>query len=98
MGEKQPCRHQGQYRRRTGAAPGTEAEVPLQPTEQTTARQAVPAAMETHGGADPRSQPRKDPTAEQRDMTRWGARAGAGPPQEPRGAEPAPQQVCRQGW
>jgi len=37
----------------------------LQPMEQTMVRQAVPAAMEAHGGAEPHPQPGKDPTLEQ---------------------------------
>jgi len=38
--------------------------------EQMMVRQAVPAVMEAHGGADPHSQPREDPTPEQVDAQR----------------------------
>jgi len=49
-------------------APGTGAEVPLQPVEQTMVRQAVPLKRrEVHGGADLHLQPREDPTSEQGD-------------------------------
>jgi len=52
-----------------GGAPGAGAEVPLQPTEQTMVRQAVPLQpMEAHGGADPHLQPMEDPTPEQVEM------------------------------
>ena len=36
-----------------GGAPGSGAEIPLQPVEETMVRQAVPLqSMEVHGGAD----------------------------------------------
>jgi len=54
-----------------GAAPGTGAEIPLQPVEKTVGRQAVPLqSMEVHGGADIHLQniPHgRDPTPEQVD-------------------------------
>jgi len=37
----------------------------LQPMKQTMVRQAVPAAMEAHGGADPHLQPGEDPKPDQ---------------------------------
>jgi len=39
--------------------------------EQTMVGQALPAAMEQHGGADPHPQPGDDPTLEQGDAWRW---------------------------
>jgi len=51
-----------------GGAPGTGAELPLQPMEKTTVRQAVPLQpTEVHCGADIHLQPREDPTLEQVD-------------------------------
>ncbi|GAB0180080.1 epimerase family protein SDR39U1 [Grus japonensis] len=49
-----------------GGAPGTRADIPLQPMEKTMVRQAVPLQpMEVHGGADIHLQPMEDPTSEQ---------------------------------
>ena len=51
-----------------GGAPGTGAEIPLQPVVKTMVRQAVPLQpMEVHGGADIHLQPLEDPTLEQGD-------------------------------
>ena len=53
MGEKQPCRHQCQWRRRGRRCPGAEVEIALQPVEKTMVRQAVPLQpMEDYNGAD----------------------------------------------
>ncbi|GAB0202821.1 ras GTPase-activating protein 1-like [Grus japonensis] len=49
-----------------GGAPGTKAEIPLQPLEKTIVRQAVPLQpMEDDGGEDIHLQPMEDPTPEQ---------------------------------
>ncbi|KAK4819386.1 hypothetical protein QYF61_003657 [Mycteria americana] len=49
-----------------GGAPGTRAEIPLQPLVQTMVRQAVPLQpMEVHGGADIHLQTMEDPMPEQ---------------------------------
>ncbi|GAB0176471.1 hypothetical protein GRJ2_000112300 [Grus japonensis] len=49
-----------------GGAPGTKAEIPLQPIEKTMVRQAVPLQpMEVNGGADIHLQPVEDPMLEQ---------------------------------
>ena len=49
-----------------GDAPGTRAEIPLQPVVKTLVRQAVPLqSREVHGGADIHLQPVEDPTPEQ---------------------------------
>ena len=49
-----------------GDAPGTTAEIPLQPVVKTLVRQAVPLQpREVHGGADIYPQPVEDPTPEQ---------------------------------
>ena len=54
-----------------GGAPGTGAEIPLQPAVKTMVRQAVPLQpMEIHGGADIHLQPVEDPTPEQGDARR----------------------------
>jgi len=54
-----------------GGAPGTGAEIPLQPMGKTTVRQAVPLQpMEVHGDADLHLQPMEDPTLEQVDACR----------------------------
>ena len=54
-----------------GGAPGTGAEIPLQPVGKTTVRQAVPRQpTEVHGGADIHLQPMEDPTPEQVDAQR----------------------------
>jgi len=51
-----------------GGAPGTGAEIPLQPVEKTMVRQAVPLQpMEVHSGADIHMQPMEDPMLEQVD-------------------------------
>ncbi|CAN0345005.1 unnamed protein product, partial [Bubo scandiacus] len=50
-----------------GGAPGTGAEIPLQPVVQPMVRQLCPAPMEVHGGADLHLQPVGDPTTEQGD-------------------------------
>ena len=49
-----------------GGAPGTGAEIPLQPVVKTMVRQAVPLQPpEVHGGADIHPQPVEDPVSEQ---------------------------------
>ena len=49
-----------------GRAPGTRAEIPLQPVGKTMVRQAVLLQpREVHSGADIHLQPREDPTPEQ---------------------------------
>ena len=54
-----------------GGAPGSGAEIPLQPLGKTMVRQAVPLQpMEVHGGADIHLQPLEDPTPEQADARR----------------------------
>jgi len=54
-----------------GGAPGTRAEVPLQPVEKTMVRQAVYLQpVEAHGGADIHLQPVEDPKPEQVDTQR----------------------------
>ena len=54
-----------------GGAPGTRAEIPLQPVVKTMVRQAVPLQpMEVHDGADIHLQPVEDPTPEQVDAQR----------------------------
>jgi len=87
-----------------GGAPDAGAGVPLQPVEQTLVRQADPAALEAHGGADPHPQPGEDPTLEQ-----GMPEGGSDPMGSPRwsrllpGAvapwreEPMLEQVCWQG-
>jgi len=51
-----------------GGAPGARAEIPLQPEEKTTVRQAVPLQpMEVHGGAYLHLQPVENPMMEQVD-------------------------------
>ena len=102
--EEQLCRPQDQCRRRAGGAPGTGAEVPCSPWSRPRWRQAVPAAMEAHGGADPHLQPREDPT-----LTQGVPEGGCDPVGSPHwsrllvGAvalqreEPMLEQVCWQG-
>ena len=52
-----------------GGAPGTGAEIPLQPMVKPMVKQAVPLQpMEVHGGAEIYLQPGEDPTAEQVDV------------------------------
>ena len=71
-----------------GGAPGTGAEIPLQPMEQTMVMQAVPLQpTEAHGGADSHLQPTEDPTPEQVDAQRRLWLHG----------EPTLEQVCWQG-
>ena len=54
-----------------GGAPGTRAEIPLQPVVKTMVRQAVPLQpMEVNSGADIHLQPVEDPTPEQGDAQR----------------------------
>ncbi|GAB0209117.1 AN1-type zinc finger protein 5-like [Grus japonensis] len=49
-----------------GGAPGTGAEIPLQPMVKTMVRQAIPLQpMEVNSGADIHLQPEEDPTLEQ---------------------------------
>ena len=56
-----------------GGAPGTGAEIPLQPTEETMVRQAVPLQpMEVHGAAGLHLQPMEDLTLEQVDVPEGG--------------------------
>jgi len=51
-----------------GGAPGTGAEIVLQPVVKTMVRHAVPLQpMEVHGGADLHMEPREDPTTEKVD-------------------------------
>ena len=50
---------------RGGGAPGTRAEIPLQPVVKTMVRWVVPLrSMEVHGGADIHLQPVEDPMLE----------------------------------
>jgi len=52
-----------------GDAPGTGAEIPLQPLEKTLVRQVVPLQpTEVHSGADLQLQPGEDLTPEQVDV------------------------------
>jgi len=54
-----------------GGAPGTGAEIPLQPMEKTMVRQAVPLQpVEVHSGVDTHLQPMEDPMPEQVDAWR----------------------------
>ena len=54
-----------------GGAPGTGAEIPLQPVVKTMVRQAVPLQpMDVHSGADIHLQPVEDPMPEQMDARR----------------------------
>jgi len=54
-----------------GGAPGTRAELPLQPVVKTTVRQAVTLqSVDVHGGANLYMQPMEDPTPEQVDAQR----------------------------
>ncbi|GAB0186401.1 hypothetical protein GRJ2_001105400 [Grus japonensis] len=56
-----------------GGAPGTGAEIPLQPMEKTMVRQAVPLQpMEVNDGADIHLQPVEDPTPEPVDAPEGG--------------------------
>ncbi|KAK4815368.1 hypothetical protein QYF61_001356 [Mycteria americana] len=56
-----------------GGAPGTRAEIPLQPMVKTMVRQAVPLQpMEVNGGADIHLQPVEDPMPEHVDMPEGG--------------------------
>ncbi|GAB0192682.1 hypothetical protein GRJ2_001733500 [Grus japonensis] len=56
-----------------GGAPGTGAEIPLQPVEKTMVRQAIPLQpMEDDDGADIHLQPVEDPTSEQVDALTGG--------------------------
>ena len=56
-----------------GGAPGTRAEIPLQPLVKTMVMQVVPLQpMEVHGGADIHLQPMEDPTPEQADVPEGG--------------------------
>ncbi|GAB0178026.1 acid sphingomyelinase-like phosphodiesterase 3b [Grus japonensis] len=56
-----------------GGAPGTRAEIPLQPLEKTMVRQAVYLKpMEENAGADIHLQPMEDPTPEQVDAPKGG--------------------------
>ena len=52
-----------------GGAPGTRAEIPLQPMEKTLVRQAVPQqSMKVHSEADIHLQTMADPMLEQADV------------------------------
>ena len=52
-----------------GGAPGTRAEIPLQPVVQTMVGQAVPLQpMEVHSGAEIHLQPVQDPTLKHMDV------------------------------
>ncbi|GAB0182915.1 AN1-type zinc finger protein 5-like [Grus japonensis] len=56
-----------------GGAPGTGAEIPLQPLKKTMVRQAVPLQpMEVTCGADIHLQPEEDPTLEQVEAPKGG--------------------------
>ncbi|GAB0187535.1 AN1-type zinc finger protein 5-like [Grus japonensis] len=88
-----------------GAAPGTGAEIPLQPMVKTMVRQAVPLQlMEDDGGADIHLQPMKDPMLEQVDASKGGCDPMGSPcwsrllagPVAPWRKEPTPEQVCWQ--
>ncbi|GAB0181314.1 hypothetical protein GRJ2_000596700 [Grus japonensis] len=88
-----------------GGAPGARAEIPLQPVEKTTVRQAVPLQpMEVHGGADIHLQPMEDTTLEQVEAPEGGcdpvgslcwSRLLTGPV-TPWREEPTLEQVCWQ--
>ncbi|GAB0179801.1 epimerase family protein SDR39U1 [Grus japonensis] len=88
-----------------GGAPGTGAEIPLQPVEKTMVKQAVPLQpMEDDGGEDIHLQPMEDPTPEQVDVSTGGcdpmgsphwSRFLAGPVDLWR-EDPTPEQVCWQ--
>jgi len=72
-----------------GGAPGSEAEIPLQPMEKTMVRQAVPMQpMGVRGGADIYLQAVEDPTPEQ-----MGAQRRLSPHGEPT-LEQAPGNTC----
>ncbi|GAB0205629.1 hypothetical protein GRJ2_003028500 [Grus japonensis] len=88
-----------------GGAPDARAEIPLQPLEKTTVRQAVPLQpMEVHGGADIHLQPMKDPMPEQVEVPKGGCDPLGSPcwsrllagPVAPWREEPRPEQVCWQ--
>ena len=102
---EQPCRHQGQCRRRGGGAPGAGAEIPLQPLEKTMVRQAVLLQpMEVHGGAEIPLQPMEDPRPEQVETPEGGCDPVGSPhwsrllagPVAPWREEPTAEQVCWQ--
>jgi len=89
-----------------GGAPGSGADIPLQPVERTVVRQAVPLQpMEVHGGADLHLQPMEDPTPEQVDVPKGGCDSMESPrwsrllpgPVDPWREEPTLEQVCWQG-
>jgi len=65
------CSRKSRHQGGGGGAPGTGAEIPLQPMEKTMVRQVVPLQpMEAHGGADTHLQPMEDHTPEQVDAQR----------------------------
>jgi len=68
--EIQLCRHPDEVLEGGEGAPDAGANVPLQPMEKTTVRQAVPLQpMKVHSGAEIHLQPLEDPTPEQLDCT-----------------------------
>ena len=88
-----------------GGAPGTRAEIPLQPLVKTMVRQAVSLQpMEVHGGADIHLQPVEDPTLQQVDVPEGGCDPVGSPcwsrllvgPVELWREEPMLEQVCWQ--
>ncbi|GAB0183808.1 AN1-type zinc finger protein 5-like [Grus japonensis] len=88
-----------------GGAPGTGAEIPLQPLEKTMVRQAVPLQpVDVDGGADIHLQPMEDPTLEQVDAPEGGCDPVGSPhwsrllagPVAPWREEPGLEQVCWQ--
>ena len=89
-----------------GGAPGTRAEIPLQPLMKTMVRQAVTLQpTEVNSGADMHLQPMEDPTPEQVNAPKEGCDPMGSPcwnrflagPVDPRREEPMPEQVCWQG-
>jgi len=88
-----------------GGAPGTRAEIPLQPMKKTMVRQAVPLQpLEVHSGADIHLQPMEDSMSEQVDAPEGGCDPMGSPrwsrllagPVDPWREEPRLEQVCWQ--
>ena len=88
-----------------GGAPGTRAEIPLQPLVQPMVRQAVPLQpTEVNGGADLHLQPGEEPTPEQVDAPEEGCEPVGSPrwrrllagAVDPWREEPTLEQVCWQ--
>jgi len=89
-----------------GGAPGVGAEIPLQPMEKTTVRQAVPMQpMDVHRGTDTHLQPVENPMLEQVNVPEAGCEPVGSPhwnrllagPVDLWGEEPTLEQVCWQG-